>query len=100
MRDRVPHLKDTLLLRKRAIRHPPSAINHRERQRPAQECLSDRAHAPSRGLFNFLMHLLADLTAYFHLPKKPSLHLDGTLDVLPVAWLTPNARLLLPIQVV
>jgi len=39
-------------------------------------------HTRRRSPYNFLVHLLAGLTAYCHQPKKPSLHL--ALDSLRV----------------
>jgi hypothetical protein len=42
-------------------------------------------HTRHRSPFNFLVHLLSDLIAYCHQPKKPSLHLDPHLDALPAA---------------
>jgi hypothetical protein len=39
-------------------------------------------HTRHRSPYNFLVHLLAGLIAYCHLPKKPSLRLDQALDCL------------------
>jgi hypothetical protein len=41
-------------------------------------------HSRHRSPSNFLVHLLAGLIAFCHQPKKPSLHLDGDFNVLPV----------------
>jgi hypothetical protein len=40
-------------------------------------------HSRQRSPINFLVHLMAGLIAYCHLPKKPSLHAD--LLALPAA---------------
>jgi Transposase DDE domain len=47
-------------------------------------------HTRHRSPLNFLVHLLAGLTAYCHLPKKPSLHLDRDLLALAAATVIQN----------
>jgi Transposase DDE domain len=66
MRNQLLHLSDRLLLRKRAL----------------IETIFDQLknvcqieHSRHRSPINFVVHLLAGLAAYCHLPKKPSLHL-------------------------
>ena len=67
MRNLLIPLADKLLLRKRAL----------------IETIFDQLknvcqieHSRHRSPTHFLVHLLAGLAAYCHLPKKPSLHLD------------------------
>jgi hypothetical protein len=74
MRHRLMHLADQLLLRKRAI---IESINDRLKN----DCQIE--HSRHRSPINFLVHLMAGLIAYCHLPKKPSLHRD--LLALPAA---------------
>lgn len=76
MRGRVLTLTDKLLLRKRAI---IESINDQLKN------VCQIEHTRHRSPFNFLVHLLAGLVAYCHLPKKPSLHLDQNLQTLPAA---------------
>ena len=76
MRERVLNTMDQVLLRKRAI---IESVNDQLKN----VCQID--HTRHRSPFNFLVHLLAGLTAYCHQPKKPSLHLDGLLDALLTA---------------
>lgn len=49
-------------------------------------------HVRHRSPFHFLMHVLAGLVAYCHLPKKPSLHLDLAQLRLPAAWIADESR--------
>jgi hypothetical protein len=74
MRERLLAYTDTLLLRKRAI---IESINDQLKN------VCQIEHTRHRSPFNFLVHLLAGLSAYCHQPKKPSLHLDRNLLVLP-----------------
>jgi hypothetical protein len=74
MRNVLMDLCDKLLLRKRAL---IEIINDQLKN------VCQIEHTRHRSATNFLVHLLAGLTAYCHLPKKPSLHLDRTYDVLP-----------------
>ncbi len=67
MRGRLLSLTDKLLLRKRAI---IESINDQLKN------VCQIEHTRHRSPFNFVVHLLAGLIAYCHLPKKPSLHLD------------------------
>ena len=78
MRNRVLALEDKFLLRKRAI----------------IEVIVDQLknicqieHSRHRSPVNFLVNLMAGLTAYCHQPKKPSLDLDSvalrTLPLIP-----------------
>lgn len=76
MRGRVLRLVDKLLLRKRAI---IESVNDQLKN------VCQIEHSRHRSPFNFLVHLLAGLVAYCHLPKKPSLHLDQDLLSLPAA---------------
>jgi hypothetical protein len=73
MRNVLMDLSDKLLLRKRAL---IETINVQLKN------ICQIEHTRHRSPTNFLVHLLAGLTAYCHLPKKPSLHLDRTYDVL------------------
>jgi hypothetical protein len=76
MRKRLMYLSDKLLLRKRAL----IATIHDQLKNVCQI-----EHTRHRSPYNFLVHLLADLIAYCHQPKKPSLHLDPDLVLLPAA---------------
>lgn len=76
MRQRLLHLTDKLLLRKRAI---IESVNDQLKN------VGQIEHTRHRSPFNFLVHLLAGLIAYCHQPKKPSLHLDGAFNTLPAA---------------
>ncbi len=67
MKNRLMHLSDKLLVRKRAI----------------IECIIDQLknisqieHARHRSPVNFVVHLIAGLIAYCHQEKKPGLHFD------------------------
>jgi hypothetical protein len=76
MRNRLLPLADKLLLRKRAL----IETIHDQLKNVCQI-----EHTRHRSPLNFLVHLLAGLTAYCHLPTKPSLHLDRDLLALAVA---------------
>lgn len=76
MRNRLLTLTDKLLLRKRAI---IESVNDQLKN------ICQIEHTRHRSPFNFLVHLLASLTAYCHQPKKPSLHLDHNVLTLPAA---------------
>ncbi len=67
MKERLMHLSDKLLLRKRAIIE--SIIDQLKN-------ISQIEHSRHRSPTNFVVHLLAGLIAYGHQAKKPSLHLD------------------------
>jgi DDE family transposase len=75
MRERVLRAADKLLLRKRAI---IESVNDQLKN------ICQIEHTRHRCPYNFLVHLLAGLVASCHQPKKPSLHLDRTLDCLTV----------------
>jgi hypothetical protein len=78
MRNRLLTLADTLLLRKRAL---IETINDQLKN------VCQIEHTRHRSPLHFLVHLLAGLTAYCHLPKQPSLHLDSDLLRLPAPLL-------------
>jgi Transposase DDE domain len=67
MKNHLMHLSDKLLLRKRAIIE--SIIDQLKN-------ISQIEHSRHRSPTNFVVHLIAGLTAYSHQDKKPSLHLD------------------------
>lgn len=67
MSNRLIHLCDKLLVRKRAIIE--TIIDQLKN-------ISQIEHSRHRSPTNFVVHLLAGLLAYCHQPKKPSLHLD------------------------
>ncbi len=67
MQNRLMHLSDKLLLRKRAI---IEAIIDQLKN------ISQIEHSRHRSPTNFVVHLLAGLIAYSHQDKKPGLHLD------------------------
>jgi hypothetical protein len=67
MRNQLVKFSDRLLLRKRALIE--TIIDQLKN-------VCQIEHSRHRGPFNFLVHLLAGLAAYCHLPKKPSLGLD------------------------
>ena len=67
MRGRILTLIDKLLLRKRAI---IESVNDQLKN------VCQIEHTRHRSPYHFMVHLLAGLVAYCHLPKKPSLHLD------------------------
>jgi hypothetical protein len=66
MRNQLLELSDRLLLRKRALIE--TIIDQLKN-------VCQMEHSRHRSPFNFLVHLLAGLAAYSHLPKKPSLDL-------------------------
>ena len=70
MQNRLLTLADKLLLRKRALIE--TIHDHLKN-------ICQIEHTRHRSPLNFLVHLLAGLTAYCHLPKKPSLHLERNL---------------------
>ncbi len=67
MTNRLMHLSDKLLLRKRVIIE--SIIDQLKN-------ISQIEHSRHRSPTNFVVHLIAGLIAYSHQDKKPSLHLD------------------------
>src|SRR5690242_3224231 len=67
MKNRLMHLSDKLLLRKRAIIE--SIIDQLKN-------ISQIEHSRHRSPINFVVHLLAGLIAYSHQDKKPGLHLN------------------------
>src|SRR2546430_2346476 len=67
MKNKLMHLSDKLLLRKRAIIE--SIIDQLKN-------ISQIEHSRHRSPTNFVVHLIAGLIAYSHQDKKPSLHLD------------------------
>ncbi len=67
MKNRLMHLSDKLLLRKRAIIE--SIIDQLKN-------ISQIEHSRHRSPANFVVHLIAGLLAYSHQDKKPGLHLD------------------------
>ena len=67
MSNRLMHLSDKLLVRKRAITR--TIIDQLKN-------ISQIEHSRHRSPTNFVVHLLAGLIAYCHQPKNPSLHLD------------------------
>ena len=72
MRNVLLPFADKLLLRKRALIE--TIIDQLKN-------VCQIEHSRHRSPYNFLVHLLAGLIAYCHLPKKPSLHLDHTLFI-------------------
>jgi hypothetical protein len=76
MRERLLAYTDKLLLRKRAI---IESVNDQLKN------ICQIEHTRHRSPYNFIVHLLAALTAYCHQPKKPSLHLNREFLALPVA---------------
>ena len=66
-KNKLMHLSDKLLLRKRAIIE--SIIDQLKN-------ISQIEHARHRSPTNFVVHLIAGLIAYTHQDKKPGLHLD------------------------
>ena len=67
MKNRLMHLSDKLLVRKRAIIE--SIIDQLKN-------ISQIEHSRHRSPTNFVVHLIAGLIAYSHQDKKPGLHLD------------------------
>lgn len=76
MHERLLAFTDKLLLRKRAI---IESVNDQLKN------ICQIEHSRHRSPYNFLVHLLAGLTAYCHQPKKPSLHLDLEHLAVPLA---------------
>ena len=74
MKNRLMLLADKLLLRKRAI---AEAIIDQLKN------ISQVEHTRHRSVVNFLVNLLCGLIAYCHQPKKPSLHLNERLPLMP-----------------
>ena len=74
MRNVLMPLSDKLLLRKRAI---IETINDQLKN------ICQIEHTRHRNPLNFLVHLLAGLTAYCHQPKKPSLLRDLSTLAMP-----------------
>jgi hypothetical protein len=70
MKNRLMHLSDTFLVRKRAIIE--SIIDQLKN-------ISQIEHSRHRSPTNFVVHLIAGLLAYSHQAKKPGLHLDQRL---------------------
>ena len=67
MKNRLMHLSDKLLLRKRAIIE--TIIDQLKN-------ISQIEHSRHRSPTNFVVHLIAGLLTYSHQDKKPGLHLD------------------------
>ena len=67
MKNRLMHLSDKLLVRKRVIIE--SIIDQLKN-------ISQIEHSRHRSPINFVVHLIAGLIAYSHQEKKPGLHLD------------------------
>ena len=77
MKQKLVRLRDKILLRKRSL---IETVNDQLKN------ISQIEHSRHRSVWNFLVNLLAGLTAYTYLPKKPSLDLDPkALDALPPA---------------
>lgn len=77
MKNRLIKLIDKILLRKRAV---IESVNDHLKN------LYQIEHSRHRSVFNFLVNLIAGLTAYTYLPKKPSLNIyPKDLSVLPPA---------------
>jgi hypothetical protein len=70
MKNRLMHLSDKFLVRKRAIIE--SIIDQLKN-------ISQIEHSRHRSPTNFVVHLIAGLLAYSHQAKKPGLHLDQRL---------------------
>jgi hypothetical protein len=70
MKNKLMHLSDKLLLRKRAVIE--SIIDQLKN-------ISQIEHSRHRSPSNFVVHLTAGLIAYSHQDKKPGLHLDERL---------------------
>ena len=67
MQNKLMHLSDKLLLRKRAIIE--AIIDQLKNISPIE-------HSRHRSPTHFVVHLIAGLIAYSHQDKKPGLHLD------------------------
>ena len=77
MKQKLVKLIDKIMLRKRAL---IETVNDQLKN------LSQIEHSRHRSVWNFLVNLLAGLTAYTYLPHKPSLDLDPkALSALPPA---------------
>ncbi len=64
MKQKLMHVHDKILLRRMAV---IETVND-------QKNISQVEHTRHRSVSNFLVNLLAGLTAYFHQEKKPSLN--------------------------
>lgn len=73
MKNKLMHLSDKILLRKRPI---IETINDQ------LKIISQREHSSHRSFTNFLVNLLTGLLAYCFQPKKPSLHIDVALPAI------------------
>ena len=73
MKPKLLCLKNKILLRKRVI---IETVNDQLKN------ISQIEHTRHRSVSNFLVNLLAGLTAYSHQPKKPSLNLGGQFNQL------------------
>ena len=77
MKQKLMNIEDKLLLRKRSL---IETVNDQLKN------ISQIEHTRHRGIGNFLVNLLAGLTAYSHQQKKPSLHLEkNALEYLQAA---------------
>lgn len=77
MKQKLMHLQDKLLLRKRAL---IETVNDQLKN------ISQIEHTRHRSIENFLVNLLSGLAAYMHQPKKPSLKVkNGDLALLQAA---------------
>ncbi len=77
MKQKLVRLIDKILLRKRSL---IETVNDQLKN------ISQIEHSRHRSIWNFLVNLLAGLTAYTYLPKKPSLNLNPKgLPALPPA---------------
>lgn len=77
MKQKLIRLRDKILLRKRSL---IETVNDQLKN------ICQIEHSRHRSIWNFLVNLLAGLTAYTYLPKKPSLNLDPkALNSLPPA---------------
>jgi Transposase DDE domain len=76
MKNKLVNLSDKLLLRKRAI---IETVNDQLKN------ISQIEHSRHRSLWNFLGNVAAGLIAYSFKEKKPSLNLDKTLQLEPIA---------------
>lgn len=76
MKNKLVNLYDKLMLRKRAI---IETVNDQLKN------ISQIEHSRHRSLWNFLGNVAAGLIAYSFKEKKPSLNLDKTLQLQPIA---------------
>jgi hypothetical protein len=74
MKNRLLPIADKLLLRKRAII---------ETVLDQLKNISQIEHTRHRRVNNFVVNVLCGLIAYYHQPKKPSLHLDALPSLMP-----------------